>query len=65
MYVGLTETLFVSLEAGYIGNFSAKNLLKGYRKNFAQNTNFDSRSFEDGVLIVFVTYPSYRLCRYL
>ena len=65
MYVGLTETLFVSLEAVYIENFSAKNLLKIYRKNFAQNTNFDSRSFEDSVIIAFVTYLSCRLCRYL
>ena len=28
LYVGLTETLFVSLEAGFIENFSAKNLVK-------------------------------------
>ena len=32
MYVGLTETLFLSLEAVYIENFSAKNLLKYIEK---------------------------------
>ena len=61
MYVSLKETLFLSLVAGYIKVFSAKNLLKTYRENFEQNTNFDSRSFEDGVQISFVTYPAYRL----
>ena len=65
MYVGFTETLFVSLEAVYIENFSAKNLLKIYRKNFAQNTNFDSRNFKDSVLIAIVTYLFCRLCKNL
>ena len=65
VYFGLKETLFVYLEAGYIENFWVKNLLKTYRKNFAQNKYFDSRSFKDSVLIPIVTYLFCRLCKYL
>jgi len=59
--VGITETLCISTESGYIKNYSARTLLRTYRKNFAKNANFDSRSFEDGVQIAFDTYPSCRL----
>ena len=59
--VGITETLCVSSESGYMKNYSARTLLRTYRKNFAKNANFDSGSFEDGVQIAFDTYPSCRL----
>ena len=59
--VGITETLCVSIESGYMKNYSARTLLRTYRKNFAKSADFDSRSFEDGVQIAFDTYPSCRL----
>ena len=59
--VGITETLCVSTLDGYMTNSSARSILRAYRNNFAKSSEFNSRSFENGVQGAFDTYPSCRL----
>ena len=59
--VGITETLCVATMDGYMTNSSARSILRAYRNNFAKSSEFNSRSFENGVQGAFDTYPSCRL----
>ena len=59
--VGISETLCISSEYGYMNNKSARTIMREYRNTFANSPNFDSISFEDGVQVAFDTYPSCRL----
>ena len=59
--IGITETLCVSSIDGYMTNNSARTILRTYRKNLAKVSEFDSRSFENGVQGALNTYPSCRL----
>ena len=59
--VGITETLCVSTMDGYMTNSSARSILRAYRSNFAESSEFNSRSFENGVQGALDTYPSCRL----
>ena len=59
--IGITETLCVASIDGFMTNNSARTLLRSYRNNFAKVSEFDSRSFENGVQGALNTYPSCRL----
>ncbi len=59
--IGVTETLCVSSLDGYMTNSSARTILRTYRNNFAKMSQFDSKSFENGVQGALDTYPSCRL----
>ena len=59
--VGISETLCIATIDGYMTNSSARSILRSYRNNFAESSEFNSRSFENGVQGALDTYPSCRL----